>query len=120
MTRLKKLADSYIEPTINNKDNIKSKLENAAKYFKDLYGGEFNIEGYTVILGNKDIEGFEIEICIYEDCTINRIIVSINNSNNKLKRSYIETRDQNILNAFLNHSQKFEDFVDNALNELEE
>ena len=121
--RLKKLADNYYE---NNDQTIsKNQLQIYAENCCDSLGVEKSTidinDGRitSVTFGNEN--EFIVSIDFYNNKTgpeINRIITSVSR-NFPGKIHYVETRDQQYLNYFINETSYFVDWVDECLEKIE-
>lgn len=124
LRRLTKKADWYDEHGFLNNEDTREKLKNSlmdsAKYFAnsfqiqessivvDIHGTETSVE-----FGNLDVDGFKFFVSVYGEGEINRIIVS------GFNKKYKETRDQSLLEQFLNKDNAFYDWAEQALEEID-
>lgn len=122
MKRLIKKADAFYEP--ENKVNIEEKLQAAANFFcrgEGMDPSTIVLEGganASVTFGNIEEYGYEISVDTYHEGEINRIMITMGKNPNVYK-TYIETREQEMLDAFLSQSTSFSSWIDSSLEILE-
>lgn len=100
---------------------MKEQLIKAFNFHQQNYtitnDGKFEIDSSNTIdltFGNLDSDGFKVLISVFTiDNSLSRIIIS-DHSN------YVETRDQEILNHFLNQTGYFMDYLHESQNKLED
>lgn len=124
MKRLVRKADFYDEKGFLNNEDKGQKLkdrfmESAKHYCEALSIDESSIEiglggsDLTVEFGKHETDGFLISISAYSLEEVNRIMVSSG------KSQYKETREQRVLDQFLDKDPEFFNWIDQMLEELD-
>lgn len=106
---------------------LKNDLLKSAEHFANSYYDKDSIiieEGgqqLYLTLGDQKKEGYNIQMDVWNDGTLNRIIISTGKVPQLNNQSvYVETREQEMLDAFLHWNDgEFYERLDNELNRLE-